>query len=109
MPLLERDTSKPTYGEPVFDHWRVAIDAYKTMVDFLKLTPQGATFNASDKAAMERDLQMLAQCVGQMDSDKRGKGVSFDEVPFITTRLAVACTRMVLSGALDAMAVAEDA
>lgn len=83
----------------------MAIDAYQQMVDFLKLTPQGATFNASDKAAMERDLERLAQCVGQMDSGKRGKGVSFDEVPHIMSRLAVACMRLKLSGKLDEMGV----
>ena len=107
MPLLERDTSKPTYGEPVFDHWRVAIDAYQTMVDFLGMTPEGTTFNQSDKQSMERDLERLAQCVGQMDSGKRGKGVSFDEVPHIMSRLAVACMRLKLSGKLNEMEVDE--
>ena len=101
MPLIERDTSKSTYGQPVLDHWRVAIDAYQQMVDFLKLTPEGTTFNASDKEGMERDLQRLAACVGQMDSGKRGKGVSFDEVPHIMSRLAVGCMRLKLSGKLD--------
>lgn len=101
MPLIERDTSKSTYGQPVFNHWRVAIDAYQQMIDFLEMTPEGTTFNASDKEGMERDLQRLAACVGQMDSGKRGKGVSFDEVPHIMSRLAVACMRLKLSGKLD--------
>ena len=105
LPLLECDTSKQTYGEPVYDQWRVAIDAYRTMVEFLHLTPDGATFNASDKASMERDLERLAQCVGQMDAGQRGRGVSFDEVPHIMGRLAVACMRLKLSGKLDEMEV----
>jgi hypothetical protein len=32
---------------------------------------------------------------------KRGKGVSFDEVPHIMSRLAVGCMRLKLSGKLD--------
>lgn len=87
--------------------WRVAIDAYQQMVDFLNLTPGGTTFNASDRAGMERDLERLAQCVGQMDAGQRGCGVSFDEVPHIMSRLAVACTRLKLSGKLDEMELDE--
>ena len=105
MPLLERCTAKDHEGEPVYNQWSVAIDAYHTMVDFLKLTPENTTFNASDKAAMERDLERLAQCVGQMDAGQRGRGVSFDEVPHIMSRLAVACMRLKLSGKLDEMEV----
>ena len=105
LPLIERDTSKASYGKPVLSQWRVAIDAYRTMVDFLNLTPEGATFNASDKASMERDLERLAACVGQMDAGQRGKGVSFAEVPHILSRLAVACMRLKLSGKLDEMEV----
>lgn len=107
LPLIERDTSKSNYGAPVLSEWRVAIDAYRTMVDFLKLTPDGTTFNASDKASMERDLERLAQCVGQMDAGQRGKGVSFDEVPHILSRLAVACMRLKLSGKLDELELDE--
>lgn len=101
LPLMERDTSKASYGKPVLSQWRVAIDAYRQMVDFLNLTPGGAAFNASDKASMERDLERLAACVGQMDAGQRGKGVDFAEVPHILSRLAVACMRLKLSGKLD--------
>lgn len=85
--------------------WRVAIDAYQQMVDFLNLTPEATTFNASDKAGMERDLERLARCVGQMDAGQCGRGVSFDEVPHIMSRLSVACMRLKLSGKLDEMEV----
>ena len=105
MPLIERDTSKSNYGAPVLSEWRVAIDAYRQMVDFLKLTPGGMTFNTSDKASMERDLERLAACVGQMDAGQRGKGVDFAEIPHILSRLAVACMRLKLSGKLDEMEV----
>ena len=105
MMLLERSTAKSDYGAPVFNQWRVAIDAYRQMVDFLHLTPEGTTFNASDKASLEHDLERLAQCVGQMDGGQRGHGVSFDEVPHIMSRLAVACMRLKLSGKLDEMEV----
>lgn len=32
MPLLDRDTSKANYGAPVFNQWRVAIDAYEQVM-----------------------------------------------------------------------------
>lgn len=105
MRLLERSTAKSDYGAPVFNQWRVAIDAYRQMVDFLHLTPEGTTFNASDKASLERDLERLAQCVGQMDGGQRGRGVGFDEVPHIMGRIAVGCMRLKLSGKLDEMEV----
>lgn len=105
LPLLERSTAKGSEGAPVLSQWRVAIDAYQQMVDFLHMTPEGTTFNASDKQSMERDLERLAQCVGQMDAGQRGKGVSFDEVPHIMSRLAVSCMRLKLSGKLDEMEV----
>lgn len=107
MPLLERCNAKGREDEPEFSQWRVAIDAYRTMVDFLHLTPEGTTFNASDKASMERDLERLAQCVGQMDAGQRGKGVSFSEIPHILNRLAVACMRLKLSGKLDELELDE--
>lgn len=105
MPLLGRSTGKANYGAPVFSQWRVAIDAYQTMVGFLHLTPEGATFNASDKASLERDLERIAQCVGQMDGGQRGKGMSFDEVPHIMCRIAVGCMRLKLAGKLDEVEV----
>lgn len=105
MPLLDRDTSKANYGAPVFNQWRVAIDAYEQMVKFLKLTPNGTTFTESDKKSIERDLERLAQAVGQMDAGQKGEGVSFDEVPHIMARIAAACMRMKLSGALDGLEV----
>lgn len=101
LPLIEGSTAKGREGAPEFSQWRVAIDAYQTMVSFLHLTPEHTTFNASDKAGMERDLERLAQCVGQMDAGQRGRGVSFDEVPHVMSRLAVACMRLKLSGKLD--------
>ena len=107
LPLIERSTAKVSEGAPVLSQWRVAIDAYRTMADFLNLTPEGMTFNASDKESMERDLERLAQCVGQMDAGQRGKGVSFDEVPHIMSRLAVACMLLKLSGKLDEMELDE--
>lgn len=50
LPLLERSTAKGSEGAPVLSQWRVAIDAYRTMVDFLKLTPEGMTRTASARA-----------------------------------------------------------
>ena len=105
MPLLDRDTSKANYGAPVFNQWRVAIDAYEQMVLFLKLTPGGTTFTESDKKSIDRDLERLAHAVGQMDAGQKGDGVSFDEVPHIMARIAAACMRMKLSGALDGLEV----
>jgi len=105
MPLLDRDTSKENYGAPVFNQWRVAIDAYEQMVKFLKLTPNGTTFTGSDKKSIDRDLEQLAQAIGQMDAGQKGNGVSFDEVPHIMARIAAACMRMKLSGALDELEV----
>lgn len=105
LPLLEHSIAKGSEGAPVPNQWRVAIDAYETMIAFLGMTPEGTTFNQSDKESMERDLERLAQCVGQMDAGQRGKGVSFDEVPHIMSRLAVACMRLKLSGKLDEMEV----
>ena len=105
FPLLEKSTSKSDYGAPKFNQWRVAIDAYGTMVDFLHLTPDGIKFNESDRQSMKRDLKRLAQCVGQMDAGQRGKGVDFNEVPHIMARLSVCCMAMELSGALDRLEV----
>ena len=105
LPLIDRDTSKSRYGAPVIDDWRVAIDAYQTMVDFLKLTPQGMTFNEHDRQALKESVERLGLCVGQMDSGKRGKGISFDEVPHIMSRISAIATLMVLSGSLDRMEV----
>lgn len=107
LPLIERSTAKGNEGAPVLSQWRVAIDAYRQMVEFLRLTPGGMTFNASDKASMERDLERLAACIGQMDAGQRGKGVDFDEVSHIFSRLAVACMRLKLSGKLDALELDE--
>lgn len=86
-----------------------ANDSITVMCTFLNLDPEKQKFTKADRDAVKRDVERLSQCVCQMDAGQRGKGVSFDEVPFITTRLAVACTRMVLSGVLDAMEVYEDA
>lgn len=105
MPLLEPCNAKGREDEPVFSQWRVAIDAYRTMVDFLHLTPEGQTFTKSDRESIRRDLKRLSECVGQMDAGQRGKGVSFDEVPHIMARISVAAMRMELSGALDRLEV----
>ena len=105
MPLIERSTAKAGYGAPELSQWRVAIDAYRAMTDFLKLTPDGTRFTESDRRALKRELRRLAQCVGQMDSGQRGKGVDFDEVPHVMARIAVGCMRMELGGALDRLEV----
>lgn len=105
LPLLEGSTAKGREGEPEFSQWRVAIDAYKTMVDFLHLMPDGEQFTQADRESIERDLQRLAECVGQMDAGQRGRGVSFDEIPHVMSRIAVGCMRMKLSGALDRLEV----
>ena len=86
-----------------------ANDSIAVMCTFLNLDPEKQKFTKADRDAVKRDVERLSQCVCQMDAGQRGNGVSFYEVPFITTRLAVACTRMVLSGVLDAMEVYEDA
>lgn len=82
----------------------VALDAFDAMVGFLKLDPH-PMFTAHDRAAMERDLETLAACVGQMDSGKRGRGTSFDEIPHAMVRVCVAAMRLKLSGKLDEMEV----
>ena len=101
MPLFDRDTSKESYGAPVFNQWRVAIDAYEQMVLFLGLTPHNMKFTQHDRESIERDLERLAQAVGQMNAGQKGDGVNFDEVPHIMARIAAACMRMKLSGVLD--------
>lgn len=105
LPLLERCNAKGREEDPEFSQWRVAIDAYRAMVDFLHLTPDGQTFTESDRESIRRDLRRLSECVGQMDAGQRGRGVSFDEVPHIMARIAVAAMRMELSGALDRLEV----
>lgn len=105
MPLLEGSTSKSNYGAPEFSQWRVAMDAYSQMARFLELTPSGTVFTEHDRESIERDLERLAQAIGQMDAGQKGKGVNFDEVPHIMARIAAACMRMKLSGALDRMEV----
>lgn len=104
-PLLEHDTAKGRENMPVFSQWRVAIDAYEQMVKFLKMEPEHVLFTESDREAIERELQRLAQAIGQMDAGQKGKGVSFDEIPHIMARIAVGCMRMKLSGALDRLEV----
>lgn len=108
LPLLEGSTSKSNYGEPEFNQWRVAIDAYKQMIAFLKMEPEHALFTESDREAIERELQRLAQAVSQMDAGQKGDGVSFDEVPHIMARISVTCMRMKLSGALDRLEVDDE-
>lgn len=84
----------------------VALDAFDAMVGFLKLDPH-PTFTASDRDAMERDLETLAAVVGQMDAGQRGRGVSFDEVPHAMVRVCVGAMRIKLSGKLDETEVDE--
>lgn len=105
MPLLEHDTAKGRENEPVFSQWRVAIDAYEQMVLFLELTPHNMKFTQHDRESIERDLERLAQAVGQMNAGQKGKGVNFDEIPHIMARIAAACMHMKLSGALDRLEV----
>lgn len=105
LPLLRPVTAKGREGGVAFNQWRVAIDAYQTMVGLLGLTPEGSRFTEADREALRGDLRRLAQCVGQMDAGQRGRGVSFDEVPHIMCRISVAAMRMELSGALDRLEV----
>lgn len=105
MPLIEKSTGKSTHGQPEFSQWRVAIDAYQTMVDFLKLSPDGMRFTESDRQSIKRDLKTISACVGQMDAGQRGRGVSFDEIPHAMSRIAVVAMIMELSGALDRLEV----
>lgn len=105
MPLIEHDTAKGHEDEPVFSQWRVAIDAYEQMILFLELTPYNMKFTDSDRQSINRDLERLAQAVGQMNAGQNGKGVNFDEIPHIMARIAAACMHMKLSGALDRLEV----
>ena len=105
MPLIERSTSKSDYGAPEFSQWRVAIDAYEQMVHFLELSPHNTKFTQHDRESIERDLERLAQAVGQMNTGQKGNGVNFDEIPHIMARIAAACMHMKLSGALDRLEV----
>ena len=107
-PLLEHSTAKANYGEPEFNQWRVAIDAYEQMVLFLELTPHNMKFTQHDRESIERDLERLAQAVGQMDAGQKGEGVNFDEIPHIMARIAAACMHMKLSSALDRLEVDGD-
>lgn len=105
MPLIEHDNAKGREEEPVFNQWRVAIDAYEQMVLFLGLTPRNTKFTQHDRESIERDLERLAQAVGQMNAGQNGIGVNFDEIPHVMARIAAACMRMKLSGTLDRMEV----
>lgn len=109
MPLFNRDTAKDTYGEPVFNQWRVAVDAYGQMINFLKLTPEKTLFTELDRQGIKEGLERLATCVGQMDAGQRGnrKTVSFDEIPHVMARVCAGAMRMELSGALDKLDVDE--
>ena len=107
MPLLEPVHAKGHEGEHKFSQWRVAIDAFQTMVGFLNLTPDGMRFTEATRESMRRDVERLCQCGGQMDSGQRGKGVSFDELPHLMSRISVAATVMALSGKLDEVKVDE--
>jgi hypothetical protein len=105
MSLIEHSTAKGHEDEPVFNQWRVAIDAYEQMVMFLELTPNNTKFTQHDRESIERDLERLAQAVGQMNAGQKGNGVNFDEIPHIMARIAAACMHMKLSGALDRLEV----
>ena len=110
--MLRTNTEKGHEGEHEFDQWRVAIDAYKQMTDFLGLTPSGMRFTEASRDAIRRDLRRLAKGVGQMNAgqDKYAtkNSVSFDEVPHIMARLSAALMLMELSGALDRVAVDDE-
>lgn len=108
MPLLEHETAKGREDEHMFNQWRVAIDAYEQMILFLELTPQNTRFTKRDCEAVERDLERLAQGIGQMDAGQKGRGVNFDEIPHIMARIAAACMRMKLSGALDKLVIDDE-
>lgn len=82
----------------------VATDSFAAMCAFLQLD-RHQRFTESDRQAIKRDLRRLAQAVGQKDAGQRGKGVPFDEVPFLFSRIAAACMHMEMSGALDRLDV----
>ena len=105
MELLEPVHAKGHEGEHKFNQWRVAIDAYQTMVGFLHLTPNGMQFREHDRQVLKDNVERLCQCVGQMDAGQHGKGIDFDEVPHIMSRISVIATLMVLSGRIDTMEV----
>lgn len=104
-PLHDADTAKGHEGDGVISQWRVAIDAYKQMCGFLKLSPDGMRFTESSRESIRANLRRLAECIGQMDAGQRGKGVSFDDVPHVMARICAGCMLMELSGALDSLAV----
>ena len=105
MPLFEPNTAKGHEGEQVISQWRIAIDAYRQMTDFLHLTPGGMRFTDESRQSIRDNLQRLSMCIGQMDSGQRGRGVSFDEVPHIMARICAGCMLMELSGALGRLEV----
>ena len=105
MPLFEPVTEKGREGEKELSQWRVAIEAYRQMTDFLHLTPGGMRFTDESRQSIRDNLQRLAMCIGQMDSGQRGRGVNFDEVPHIMARICAGCMLMELSGALDRLEV----
>ena len=101
LPLFQADTAKGREGEHEFEQWRVAIDAYRAMTDFLGLTPQGMSFTEASRQSIRDNLAVLSRAVGQMDAGQKGTGVSFDEIPHVMARICAGCMLMELSGALD--------
>lgn len=77
-------------------------DAFAQMMAFLGLG--GQAFTASDRECMVRDVETIARLTAQMDGGQKG-GVSFEAIPFVFTRCAVYCTKLVLSGAVDRLEV----
>ena len=100
--VFTRSTSKVGYGEHEFSQTAVAMESFAVMAKFLGLE-QPCAFTASDRDSMIRDLDALAQIVGQMDSGQRGNGISFDRVPHSMVRVCVGAMRLLLSGRLESI------
>lgn len=110
--LTEREWDSATANERIVELRKkvnalaVERDELRARLD-LELTPYNMKFTQHDRESIERDLERLAQAVGQMNAGQKGKCVNFDEIPHIMARIAVACMHMKLSGALDRLEVDE--
>ena len=84
----------------------VAVDSFRAMMAFLRMEER-PRFTEDGRESLRDRCATLAAATGQMDAGQRGKGISFDELPFCFINIAVAACILVMSGKLDELEVEE--
>lgn len=84
----------------------VAMDSFRAMMAFLHMEDR-PKFTDDVRESLRERCATLATATGQMDAGQRGRGVSFDELPFCFAGIAVAACILVMSGKLDELEVEE--